>query len=135
MDFMGRKFIICSTNERNDSRDIYNELSGIYKYARKEKNEIKSAFNLQFCRDDSEKVMFVEIVCKQDDGIILWYKVARYFLTYIYSSGEKYSEQYPKRHMICHGIQTNYATKEMCLKLIICLDILAELAWRSSKAI
>ena len=35
--------------------------------------------------------------------------------------------------MICHGKQTNYNTKEMNLKLILCLDIILELAWRIHK--
>ncbi len=42
-------------------------------------------------------------------------------------------EEYPKRHMICHGIQTNYDTRKMSLKLILCIDILTELAFRVGK--
>lgn len=32
--------------------------------------------------------------------------------------------------MICHGVQTNFDTKEMSLKIILCMDILMELAVR-----
>ena len=42
-------------------------------------------------------------------------------------------ELYPKRHMLCHGIQLNHDTKEMNLILIMCMDILSELAWRVKK--
>ena len=41
--------------------------------------------------------------------------------------------KFPKRHMLCHGIQLNHDTKEMNLILIMCMDILSELAWRVRK--
>lgn len=114
-------------------RDIYNKLSEIHKFTRKEKNEIKRAFKLEKCYDDSEKVMLAEIISEQEGGIMIWYQVVKFFLKYIYSSGEKYMDEFPKRHMICHGIQTNFDTMEMSLKMILCMDILAELAWRIQK--
>ena len=42
-------------------------------------------------------------------------------------------DQHPKRHMICHGIQTNHDTREMSIELVFCIDILVELAWRIQK--
>lgn len=114
-------------------RDIYDELSEIHKYTKAEKNEIKNFYDLGRCKDDSEKVMLVEVISEQEGGFIIWHQIAKYFLKYVFSSGEKYMEEYPKRHMICHGIQTNYNTKEMSLKLILCLDILVELALRIEK--
>jgi len=114
-------------------RDIYDELSEIHKYTKAEKNEIKNVYDLGKCRDDSEKVMLVEVISEQEGGFMIWHQIAKYFLKYVYSSGEKYMEEYPKRHMICHGIQTNYNTKEMSLKLILCIDILVELALRIEK--
>ena len=113
-------------------RDIHKELSVIHKYSKAEKNEIKTLFDLK-CRDDSEKVMLLEILCEQNKGFLLWYRVAKFFLKYSYSSGEKYMDQHPKRHMICHGIQTNYDTREMSIELVICIDILVELAYRIQK--
>ena len=50
-------------------------------------------------------------------------------------SGEKYMGKFPKRHMICHGIQTNFNKKEMSLKIFLCMDILTELALRIEKMI
>lgn len=113
-------------------RDIHKELSVIHKYSKAEKNEIKTLFDLK-CRDDSEKVMLLEILCEQNRGFLLWYRVAKFFLKYTYSSKEKYMDQHPKRHMICHGIQTNHDTREMSIELVFCLDILVELAWRIQK--
>lgn len=115
-------------------RDIHKELSLIHKYSKAEKDEIRTLFNLK-CSDDSEKVMLLEILCEQNRGILLWYRVAKFFLKYTYSSKEKYMDQHPKRHMICHGIQTNHDTREMSVELIICIDILVELAYRIQKMI
>ena len=74
--------------------------------------------------------MLLQIVNSQSRGGMIWYKVLRHFLDIVYSSkGHKMAIQ-PQRHMICHGKQTNYNTKEMNMKLILCMDIIAELAWR-----
>lgn len=116
-------------------RDIYNKLSEIHKFTRKEKNEVKRIFKLENCYDDSEKVMLAEIISEQEGGIMIWYKVVKFFLKYMYSSGKKYMDEFPKRHMICHGIQTNFDTMAMSLKMILCMDILAELALRIEKMI
>ena len=48
----------------------------------------------------------------------------------VYSTKEKDMDTQPNRNMICHGKQTNYNTREMNLKLILCMDLIAELAWR-----
>lgn len=114
-------------------RDIYNRLSEIHRFTRLEKNEIKRLFELEQCRDNSEKVMLAEVISEQEGGTITWYQVAKYFFDYTYKSGEKGMEEQPKRHMICHGIQTNFDTMEMSLKIILCMDILAELALRIEK--
>lgn len=116
-------------------RDIYDKLLKIHKFTRKETNEVKKIFKLEECRNDSEKVMLAEIISEQEAGIIIWYQVIKFFLKYIYSSGEKYMNKFPKRHMICHGIQTNFNKKEMSLKIILCMGILAELALRIEKMI
>ena len=114
-------------------RDIYNKLSEIHKFTRKERNEVKRIFKLEECQDNSEKVMLAEVISEQEGGIMVWYQVAKFFLKYVYSSGKRNMNEYPKRHMICHGIQTNFNTKEMSLKIILCLDILAELALRAKR--
>lgn len=116
-------------------RDLYNKLSKIHKLIRKEKNEVKRIFKLEKCQDDSEKVMLAEIISEQEGSIMIWYHVVKFFLKYIYSSGEKYMGKFPKRHMICHGIQTNFNKKEMSLKIFLCMDILTELALRIEKMI
>ncbi len=114
-------------------RDLYAGLSKTRKFTQSEKNKVRRAFKLGNCRDDSEKLMLAEVISEQEGGIMIWCHVARFFLKYIYSSGEGYMEEYPKRHMICHGIQTNYDTRKMSLKLILCIDILTELAFRVGK--
>lgn len=110
-------------------RDVYKELSVFHKVSKKEKEELLVAFR-QNCKMDSEKSMFLQIIDIQSQGIMLWYKIVWYFLDIIYSSKDHKMFTQPQRHMICHGKQTNYNTKEMNLKLIMCMDIIADLAWR-----
>lgn len=110
-------------------RDIYKEICNMHKFTSKEKNEILSCFD-QRCKPDSEKGMLLQIVCSQDHAPLFWYQVVSYFLNSFYASGEKGMEKFPKRHMMCHGIQLNHNTKEMNLILIMCMDIISELAWR-----
>lgn len=113
-------------------RDIYNEVCTMHKFTGKEKNEILACFN-QNCKPDSEKGMLLQIVYSQDRSPLFWYKVVSYFLSRFYASGENGMDMYPKRHMLCHGIQLNHDTKEMNLILIMCMDIISELAWRVKK--
>ncbi len=110
-------------------RDVYEELSTFHRISKKEKNELLIAFN-QNCAPDSEKGMLLQIVHTQSKGIMLWYKVLRHFLNIVYSTKNDDIVAQPNRNMICHGEQTNYNTKEMNLKLILCMDIIVELAWR-----
>lgn len=110
-------------------RDVYEELSTFHRISKKEKNELLIAFN-QNCTPDSEKGMLLQIVNSQTNGIMLWYKVLKHFLNIVYSTKNNDITTQPNRNMICHGKQTNYNTKEMNLKLIMCMDIIAELAWR-----
>ena len=111
--------------------DVYKEMNTVYRFSKGEKQELLMEFN-QNCKPDSEKGMLVQIVSYQPNGIFVWYKALQYFLNIIYSSNENMSK-YPQRNMICHGKQLNYNTKEMNLKLILCMDIIAELAWRIRK--
>lgn len=113
-------------------RDIYKEICTMHKFTGKEKHEILACFD-QCCKPDSEKGMLLQIVCSQDRSPLFWYQVVSYFLDNFYASGENGMELYPKRHMLCHGIQLNHDTKEMNLILIMCMDILSELAWRVKK--
>lgn len=111
-------------------RDLYDKSNGVLDLSFSEKQEIKEVFKLENCKNDSEKVMLAQIISIQDGGIFTWYRVIDYFLGTTYGSGKRYMSKQPKRHMICHGIQTNYNTKEMNLKLILCMDIITELAWK-----
>lgn len=113
-------------------RDIYKEICTLHKFTKEEKKEIIACFD-QHCNPDSEKGMMLQIVCSQNRAPLFWYRVVSYFLNSFYSSGEKGMDKYPKRHMLCHGIQLNHDTKEMNLILIMCMDILSELAWRVKK--
>lgn len=109
-------------------RDVYEKLGEFYRISDKEKKKLIISFN-QNCRPDSEKGMLLQIVNCQSQGFIIWHKVLQYFLGVAYSTKENDIETQPNRNMICHGKQTNYNTKEMNLKLILCMDIIAELAW------
>lgn len=110
-------------------RDVYEELSTFHRISKREKNELLISFN-QNCKPDSEKGILLQIVDSQSQGFIIWYKVLQHFLNIVYSPKGHDMATQPQRHMICHGKQTNYNTKEMNLKLILCMDIIAELAWR-----
>lgn len=111
--------------------DVYKEMNTVYRFSKQEKQELIAEFQ-QNCKPDSEKGMLLQVISYQTNGVFMWYKVLQYFLNIIYSSNENMAE-YPQRHMICHGKQTNYNTKEMNLKLILCMDIISELAWRIHK--
>lgn len=110
--------------------DVYKEMNTFHRFSKKEKQEIINEFN-QRCQPDSEKGILMQIICCQPYAFV-WVKVLQHFLTITYSSNEN-MENHPQRHMICHGKQTNYNTKEMNLKLILCIDIILELAWRIRK--
>lgn len=114
-------------------RDVYDELSTFYRLSNKEKKELLICYN-QNCKTDSEKGMLLQIVNCQSQGFIIWHKVLHHFLNVVYSTKENDIDTQPNRNMICHGKQTNYNKKEMNLKLILCMDIIAELAWRVKKA-
>ncbi len=109
--------------------DVYRELSKFYRISNNVKKELLIRYN-QNCRTDSEKGMLLQIVDSQSQGFIIWHKILRHFLDVVYSPKGNDMDTQPQRHMICHGKQTNYNTKEMNLKLILCMDIIAELAWR-----
>ncbi|MCI8874320.1 MAG: hypothetical protein HFH51_16115 [Lachnospiraceae bacterium] len=114
-------------------RDVYNELIKFQRIPYKEKKDLIVRFN-QNCKPDSEKGMLLQIVnCQSQRFIIIGNKVLQYFLGVAYSTKENDIDTQPNRNMICHGKQTNYNTKEMNLKLILCMDIIAELAWRVKK--
>lgn len=109
--------------------DVYRELSKFYRISNNVKKELLIRYN-QNCRTDSEKGMLLQIVDSQSQDFIIWHKILRHFLDVVYSPKGNDMDTQPQRHMICHGKQTNYNTKEMNLKLILCMDIIAELAWR-----
>lgn len=111
-------------------RDVYKEMNTFYRFSKKEKQEIINEFN-QNCQLDSEKSELLQIICCQSCNLV-WIKALQHFLNITFSTKENMKE-YPQRNMICHGKQTNYNTKEMNLKLILCMNILLELAWRIRK--
>lgn len=55
--------------------------------------------------------------------------LANYFRFRIFNDlSPKSAEHNPSRHMICHGRQLNFGTREHSLKTIICIDALATIA-------
>lgn len=100
-----------------------------------EKKEVLSMYNIK--RDDGEKAKIVQMMSMQQSGIYLWYNSAEYFMNFIYSSSknmEKF-EYDPGRNKICHGIQTNYGTKEHALKSILAVDIVIQLGMQMTEDI
>lgn len=56
---------------------------------------------------------------------LAWTIVTRYLVNVIYSSDVKYDQSdQPCRNKICHGVQTNYNTKEHALKSILVIDLI-----------
>lgn len=109
--------------------DVYKELSTFHRFSNEEKKELLVTFN-QNCKTDSEKGMLLQIIDIQSQGFMIWYRVVQYFLNIVYLTKKNNIAAQPNRNLICHGKQTNYNTREMNLKLIMCMDIIAELAWR-----
>lgn len=109
--------------------DVFEEMISVHKYSRKQKKELIATFK-QNCSPDSEKSELLQILDCQNGGAVLWYHVAEHFLNVVYSTKDTHVATCAERHPICHGNQLNYNTKEMNLQLIICMDIISELAWR-----
>ncbi len=127
--FYGSAASLFATQLSGMISDVYKELSTFHRLSNKEKQDLIISFN-QNCKPNSEKGMLLQIVVSQSQGFIIWHKVLKHFLKIVYSSNEYDIDSQPQRHMICHGKQTNYNTKEMNLKLILCMDIITKIAWR-----
>ena len=109
--------------------DVHKELSAFHRFPNDEKKELLNIFN-QNCKVDSEKGMLLQIIDTQPQDFMIWYRVVQHFLNIVYATKKNNIAAQPNRNLICHGKQTNYNTKEMNIKLIMCMDIIAELAWR-----
>lgn len=92
-----------------------------------ERKNINALYNVG--KIDSEKAKVLQMMSMQDNGIFQWYKSAEYMMNHTYSSTEDITrfEHDPGRHKICHGVQTNYGTKEHALKAILVADIVIQL--------
>lgn len=112
--------------------DVHKELSAFHRFSNDEKKELLNIFN-QNCKVDSEKGMLLQIIDTQPQDFMIWYRVVQYFLNIVYATKKNNIAAQPNRNLICHGKQTNYNTKEMNIKLILCMDIITELAWRVKK--
>lgn len=128
LGFYGSTGALFSSQLSGMIKDVHKELNTFQRLTNRKKKELLDLFN-QNCKTDSEKGMLLQILCSQHSGVMVWSKVANYFLNVTYSTKDQHNCEYPQRHMICHGIQTNYNKKETVLKLIICMDIISELAW------
>ncbi|MCD7892356.1 MAG: hypothetical protein LUG60_01520 [Erysipelotrichaceae bacterium] len=75
-------------------------------------------------KNKDEKRKLALIVNDIDMGYFRWQNALYYIFKDVYTSKNKnYDPNQPCRNMICHGIQTNYGTKEHALKAILCIDI------------
>lgn len=62
-------------------------------------------------------------------GILCWIKAIEYIYKIILTSNNHRNQSnHPCRNKICHGIQTNYGTKEHSLKAILSIDMMIYLA-------
>ena len=81
--------------------------------------------------NDTSRVMtaVVEGMSIDDDeneyGFLLGYLRFKIFRTHMPKAE---TEKHVNRHMVCHGTQLNYGTKEHALKVILCIDALAWVA-------
>ena len=81
--------------------------------------------------NDTSRVMtaVVEGMSIDDDeneyGFLLGYLRFKIFRTHMPKVD---TEKHVNRHMVCHGTQLNYGTKEHALKVILCIDALAWVA-------
>ena len=81
--------------------------------------------------NDTSRVMtaVVEGMSIDDDeneyGFLLGYLRFKIFRTHMPKAE---TEKHVNRHMVCHGNQLNYGTKEHALKVILCIDALAWVA-------
>lgn len=82
-------------------------------------------------KNDTSRVMtaVVEGMSIDDDeneyGFLLGYLRFKLFRTHMPKAD---TEKHANRHMVCHGTQLNYGTKEHALKVILCIDALAWVA-------
>lgn len=82
-------------------------------------------------KNDTARVMtaVVEGMTFDDDeneyGFLLGYLRFKLFRTHMPKAE---TEKHVNRHMVCHGTQLNYGTKEHALKVILCIDALAWVA-------
>ena len=109
--------------------DAYDMENLLCRFTSDEKQEIMDCFGMDKKGINGDKGKAF-LTMNRQKGVLGWYQISMYFQEHLYSSKEDDMQEHPKRHKVCHGIQLRYNTKEMNLKLIMCLQILAELAWR-----
>lgn len=91
---------------------------------------IKRRYGLDH-KNDTSRVMtaVVEGMSIDDEeneyGFLLGYLRFKLFRTHMPKAE---TEKHVNRHMVCHGTQLNYGTKEHALKVILCIDALAWVA-------
>lgn len=99
-------------------------------YDPKTLNLIRKRYGFDHTNDVSRVMTaVVEGMSIDDDeneyGFLLGYLRFKVFRTHM---PETDTEKHVNRHMICHGTQLNYGTKEHALKVILCIDALAWVA-------
>ena len=109
-------------------------ITGLYDFTNSQKNipdeygqEILSLYNIQ--KPNSEKAKVIKMISVQDQGILMWERVADYLINIVYSSSAnmmKFNSN-PGRNKICHGEQKNYGTQKHALKAILIIDCIFQL--------
>lgn len=78
---------------------------------------------------DREKNQLLCMMTKIENGFFYWIFVIGYIYTILLTSKEEMNQSsHPCRNKVCHGIQTNFGTKEHALKAILSIDMLINFA-------
>ena len=83
--------------------------------------------------------MMLRLMLYPDSGLFYWQAVTDYIYNVILTSDDcAFREHNPMRNKICHGVHTDFGTKEKSLKSILVIDLLlnlyADLNWMISNA-
>lgn len=72
-----------------------------------------------------EKYKLISLCSSVDEFGLVWSIIMNYLIKVIYTSDDSFNASVqPCRNKICHGIQTNYNTKEHALKSILVIDLI-----------
>ena len=83
----------------------------------------------------NQKDLFLAMMINADTGSLACEKIIRYIVDVVLANkyDEKLAAHNPLRNKVCHGVQTNYGTKEHSLKAILVTDLMIRIG-RAARA-